>query len=199
MSKHLPARKTVPSQLPLPRMPKQEELLDPLQLLITRPQSAWPVLRQNEQTLKSLFEAPVLLLAAIPSVSGFVGNVLFGPVGFISGIGNCVAVYLLCLFFFLVATLLAQHSAQFFQGAISRDEAAKLVVYSVMPFFLCSIFLAIPPLKVGFIFGAYSLYLFYLGAKEMAAIPKGKQFTYCALNIVAWIFYVDLFSSALFR
>ena len=197
--------KNLPALFSLPGIPRKIEpihaadVIDPLKMLAINPDSAWIALRANPLTCQKLFEKYVVYLAAVPALSGYIGFCLVGNGNMVRGLGLAVLSYFFCLVFMYGATHWAKQSARLFQGRMTLDESAKLVVYSFMPFFLCSIFMAFPPLRTGCLLGICSLYLFFRGLPEMTGMPQGKQYTYCLVNIIAWILFVDFSTSLLFE
>ncbi len=75
------------------------------------------------------------------------------------------------------------------------DLARKLVVYSMTPMLLVSVITALFPfLYVVDIFGIYSFYLFWIGAKELLTFPENKEHSYIILTIVVNFFIFSFLS-----
>ena len=136
-------------------------------------------------------------LAAIPAVAGYIGYVVFGSASPLYGIAVAVSGYIICISLTYGATYLAERTVRMFDGQMTLDESAKLVVYSFMPVYLCGIFLALPPLRPFMVAGVWGLFLFWKGLPTMTHIPKRKQLTYFSINVVSWMVYVDLTSKLL--
>ncbi len=78
-----------------------------------------------------------------------------------------------------------------FDGEISFEKAAKLVVYSLVPFFVFGSALLLPGLSWLSLAGVASVFYFLSGVREMSQIPRMKQLTYGLLNVVVWILVAD--------
>ena len=75
------------------------------------------------------------------------------------------------------------------------DLARKLVVYSMTPMLLVSVITGLFPfLYVVDIFGIYSFYLFWVGAKELLTFPENKEQSYIILTIVVNFFIFSFLS-----
>lgn len=106
--------------------------------------------------------------------------------------------YLLNLVLVYLGAALAEHSASFLGQKIEFNLAGKLVVYSLMPYFLCSIFLIHPKLVAFSLCGAYSFFLFFRGCQVLTPFKGDSMYLYCVLNVVPWIFVADHFIQSLF-
>lgn len=173
-------------------------LLDPILTILKNPRTCWQVFRSNGKSFQSVFEDYVFVLAAIPSICGFIGNGLLGHTGIIRALLLAITCYLLSVAFLYGAAYLAHKTAQMFDGAVSLDQSGKLVVYSMMPFFFAGSFLMIPPLALLSLLGAASIYLFVTGIEVMTDIAKEKRLTYGMINVVAWLVGADLLLSNIF-
>lgn len=190
-------------QLPALPSPKRAQLnpaalRKPLVSLVTNPDGTWLAIRDESVSAVALFERYIFLLAAIPAVSGTFGFTAFGYVSIPAGIGYGIVGYILCLAFLYGATYLAHLVAPMFDGSLSLDNSAKLIVYSFMPFFVSGLFLACPPLSFLSLAGLYAIILFFRGVPVLSGVPLPKQFTFFTLNAVCWILYAELMRWSLF-
>ena len=151
------------------------------------PDLAWKRVLANSEKWPALFERYVFFLAAVPVVSRFFGQVLFAGAPIINSLMFAIIGYLCSLGFLFAATFIAHRSVAIFDGKLSMDDAAKLVVYSFVPFFVSGIFFLLPPLSILTVVGFYSFYLFYTGIQSVAGIPKQKLMAYFMMNVVSWM------------
>ncbi|MFN8392709.1 MAG: Yip1 family protein [Bdellovibrionota bacterium] len=170
----------------------------PLRAMILQPKSCWSAFRRDPTKFHQLFERQVFLLAALPPVFAGIGYSVFGDMAVSTVLLRAVAGYFASILFIYLAALFAHKTAEMFAGRDDIDISGKLVIYSLMPFYVASIFLVHPTLAPLCLFGAFGAYQFTQGASAMTNVPPGKIPIYCCVNIVAWIFVLDRLTSALF-
>lgn len=173
-------------------------LIAPATKMVLSPGSTWLAVREEQATFAEIYARYVFLLALIPPLSGFIGACYFGT--FPAGEGALMAglCYLLNLVMVYLAAVMAQHSATFLHGKIDLNVAGKLVVYSMMPYFLCGIFLIHPKFAPFALCGAYSFFLFFRGCEVLTPFRGDERYLYCVLNVVPWILVADHLVQSLF-
>ena len=174
------------------------ELRGPMAALVSRSDSAWLKIRDEPLSATVIFERYVFLLAAIGPLSGAIGFTVTGRLSVIEGLFYGLSGYGLILLFFFGATYLAHHLAPVFGGELSLDRAAKLIVYSFMPFFISLGFFLFPPICFLSLVGTYGIVLFCRGIPVLSSVPYGKQTFYFVVNAVAWIFFVEMMRCSVF-
>ncbi len=167
------------------------DLIAPLTKMVIAPRRTFLEVRDDRQTFAEVYFRYVFLLALIPPVSGFIGFCVFAthPMG--DGALMAGLAYLVNLVWVYLAAVLAQHSATFLNSKIDFNLAGKLVVYSMMPYFVCGIFLIHPKFVAFAFFGAYSFFLFLRGCEVLTPLKGDERYLYCLLNVVPWIFIAD--------
>jgi len=176
--------------------------------ILLQPNTEWPVIKQERTELQNLFLKYVVVLAVIPAIAGFIANAFVGTLsaGRVSvgnAFGAAVVGYVLSLILVFVVSLIADSLAPTFGGRKKRNEAFKLVAYSMTASWVAGAFAFIPVLGwlISLLGGLYALYLFYLGAPVMMRIPEGKTMGYTAATVAAAIvvgFIMGMITVALF-
>ncbi len=188
-------RKLTYSSLPVvgslrPKMDPRQ-LSYPVSQLLFSPNACWEKFRCDQRSAQRLFEDYVFTLALIPALSGFISCAFFGRTGIAFAFALALTGYAASIGFLLGAVFVAQRTAWLMGDSMSINTAAKLIIYSFMPFFLAGIFLIHPQMAFLSISGVCSLYLFFHGVRELTRLNPAQLLTYCALNIVVWIVVCD--------
>jgi len=166
------------------------------QSILLRPKEEWVKIKAEPTTPAGLFTSYVMILAAIPAVFQFLGNVLVGqrlplvgafrwPIG--RALGYAVVSYALALVGVYVFALVIDALAPTFSSAKNLTSALKLSAYSMTPGWVAGVFYVIPGLwALGLVASLYGLYVLYLGFDTpMMETPKPKIAGYMVLSIVA--------------
>jgi hypothetical protein len=155
--------------------------------LMTNPARTWRIIRDEPDHGRDLVLRYVLLLALIPTVFGFLGNLLFGE-GFSYAL--VYAVLLLGVFVGSVFSLgmLVNSMAPSFGTARNEDAAFKLVAYVSTPVWIAGFLTLVPQLSLlamlaGF---GYSAYLFLTGCQVLMNAPQEKSLRFAAVSIGTW-------------
>lgn len=179
-----------------PRM-QPAALAAPLRAMSRGPQEAWHEFTAAGQNTQGLFENYVFFLAALPPAAAFIGQAIFGNADVFSTLVYALLGYVLSICYVYAFSILASKTATMFEGNMSVDNAAKLIVYSFMPFFIAGIFFVHPSVSMFSLIGAYGFALLYFGIKALSGVPAQKVGTYYMVNVVAWIVAIDLTVSAI--
>lgn len=159
--------------------------------ILRPPDQIWSELVHDKRSFLQVYGEYFFVLSAIPPVSGFIGYALVGDAPPLEAAAVALGGYVSCLIFVFLACLWAQGSATLSGGGVSLDLSAKLVMYSLIPFFFTGLFLLHPGLAPFSLFGVYSVFLFFRGVETMTRIPPEKQIFYCILNVLVWIFFIE--------
>jgi hypothetical protein len=155
--------------------------------LMTNPRKTWDTIRKEPDQGKELILGYVFLLALIPTVFGFVGNLLFGE-GFLYSLVYAILLLGVFLGSLFVLGLLVNAMAPSF-GTIRNENAAfKLVAYVSTPVWVAGFLTLIPQLTMlamlaGF---GYAGYLFYLGCQALMETPEEKALKFSIASVVTW-------------
>ncbi|MBN2266042.1 MAG: YIP1 family protein [Candidatus Aminicenantes bacterium] len=172
------------------------DIVNRVQSIILKPKEEWVKIKAEPDTVAGIFTSYVMILAAIPSVFQFLGNVLVGTrlplVGtfrwpFGRALGYALASYVFALIAVYVFALIVNELAPTFSSAKNMTNAVKLAAYSMTPGWVAGVLYIIPGLWVlGLVASLYGLYILYLGfSTPMMETPKDKIPGYMVLSILA--------------
>src|SRR5262249_55979189 len=134
-----------------------------------------------------LFKNYVAILAAIPAVCGFIGNVISG-VPFVRALLGAIVGYLLAFVTVYIVALIVDFLAPTFNAQKSMDNALKLTTYSYSASWVGGIFLLIPSLRIlAMLAGLYGLYLLWLGLPPLMKAPEDKSIVYAIAIVICAI------------
>jgi len=170
-------------------------LVERARAILVSPKDEWPKIAGEGNSTRDIFMGYVVPLAAIGPVAALVGGQLFGfgVLGFsyqpslIGGLTMAVTSYVLALVSIFLVSWIASFLADKFGGKVDFARAFKLCAYSFTAAWVVAIFQLIPSLSILALLGLYSLYLFYLGATPMMAVPQEKAAIYTAVTVVVAI------------
>jgi hypothetical protein len=171
-------------------------LVERARKLIVQPSQEWIAIDAEAHTVQDLYTRYVMILAAIPAVSMFIGLSLIGvgvfgatyrmPIA--AGVANLVVGYVLSLGSVYVFALIIDALAPAFGGRKNFMQALKVAAFTPTAAWLCGIFHVIPSLSIiGTLLSLYSLYLLYLGLPVLMKAPEDRAIPYTAVAIIAAI------------
>jgi hypothetical protein len=174
---------------------RRTALVDRAKNILLKPKEEWLAIDAERGDIAGIFMSYVVPLAAIPTIAGLIGRLVFGISLFgityrpsiASAIGTAVVQYALALAGTFVLALIIDALAPTFGGTKDRVQAYKIAAYSSTAAWLAGIFAIIPALAILGIVGLYSLYLLYLGLPLLMRAPADKAAGYAITTIVAAI------------
>ena len=158
--------------------------------LFSNPQQEWESIRDEPCTVTMCYLRHVLILAAIPAVSAFIGAVQVGwSVGHetirltsTSALPIAVAFYLAMLAAVYVVGRLIHWMSQTFGAQTTLAQSIVLVTYTGTPLFLVGIVALYPMPWLNMLFGIvallYTVYLLYTGVPVVMKITKEQGFLF---------------------
>ena len=172
--------------------------------LFTNPRKEWEAIRDDECTIGKCYAAHVLILAAIPPISGFIGTTQFGwqigagdPVMLdMQKAGLFAALYYLAM---LVGVFsmgwMIQWMADTYGAKPMLSQSVVLAAYTATPLFLIGLMELYPILWLNMVLGipalAYAVYLLYTGVPIMMGISEERGFLFSsavlAVGLVAFV------------
>jgi len=181
------------------------DIVQRVQSIILKPKEEWVKIKAEPSTVADLFTSYAVILAAIPAVAQFLGNILVGRRLPVVGLyrwsigrafGNAVLSYVFALATVYLFALIINELAPNFGSAKNMTSALKLSVYSMTPGWVAGILYIIPGLWIlGILAGLYGLYVLYLGFDTpMMETPKDKVMSYMGVSIVVVIVLYVVFS-----
>jgi hypothetical protein len=166
-----------------------------IRLIILKPKEEWRRIKEEPASIGGLFGSYAAVLAAVPPVFEFIGNVFIGERipfygsyrhGVGEALGRAALTYVFSLgtafLFALAIDLLAPN----FASKRSLANALKLAVYSMTPVWLAGILSLVPSLGIlSLVAGLYGLYILFLGFEtSMMDTPKEKVAPYFGISLV---------------
>lgn len=159
--------------------------------LFSHPQQEWESIRDEPCTVTMCYVRHVLILAAVPAISAYIGAVQVGwSVGAeettkltaSSALPIAVAFYLAMLAAVYVVGRLIHWMSQTFGAHTTLAQSVVLVTYTGTPLFLVGIVALYPMPWVNMLFGIvallYTVYLLYTGVPVVMKITKEQGFLF---------------------
>jgi hypothetical protein len=173
----------------------QIELKHRVQGILLSPREEWIKIKEEFLPLSRLFSSYVLILAALPPVTGFLANLLYG--GFrkpYSGWSWNVAgknflfsiiIYIISLIIVYVIGKIINVLAPIFSSRRSNLNSLKLTVYSMTPYWVSGILYLVP--RTGWVLrnlvALYGIYILYSGfAASLMDTPREKVLKYLIVS-----------------
>jgi len=148
--------------------------------ILTNPRAEWLAIAAEPDDVTAIYRNYIVILAAIPAISIFLGLTifgvpLFGRYGISAALGAAVAMYISSLVTPIVAALVLEKLAPRFQSSGSTAQALKLVAYASTPVWVAGVLhvlLLLAPLAM--IATLYSIYLLYMGMPVLMKTPHDR-------------------------
>jgi hypothetical protein len=148
--------------------------------ILTNPRAEWLAIAVEPDDVAAIYRNYIVILAAIPAISIFLGLTifgvpLFGRYGISTSLGAAVAMYISSLVTPFIAAVVLTKLATRFESSGGTARALKLVAYastSVWVAGVCYLLLLLAPLAM--IATLYSIYLIYLGMPVLMKTPPDK-------------------------
>jgi hypothetical protein len=158
--------------------------------LLTRPRFEWPVIEDEYATTETLFRNYAVLLAAIGPIAGLLGGIAFGDDKSLLGmlVGGALG-YVASLVVTFIMGYVIDALASSFGGTPNRLQAMKVAVYSTTASWIAGIGGLIPVLGglIGLIGFGFSVFLLFLGLRQLMKAPQDKIVLYTVVTVIALI------------
>lgn len=164
--------------------------------IITKPVDEWKVIKEEQMTVVDMYTKYAIILAAIPAIAGLIGNMAVGRsfmghtirVPFSNSFMWTIFTYILTLGGVYVMGLIIDLLASTFGAEKNFVASLKVALFSYTAAWVAGIFYLIPALSIlAMIGGLYSLYLLYIGIKEVKNPPAEKAMGYFVTVIIVQI------------
>jgi len=181
------------------------DIVQRVQSILLKPKEEWVKIKAEPTTIAEIFTSYVMILAAIPAVFQFLGNVLVGRrlplVGVFRwsigrALGSAILTYVLALAAVYIFALVVNELAPTFSSTKNMASALKLAAYSMTPGWVAGVLYIIPGLWwLGLLASLYGLYILYLGFDTpMMETPKDKIGGYMILSVVVVVVLYVVFN-----
>jgi hypothetical protein len=159
--------------------------------LFTNPKREWVAIRDDECTIGKCYAVHVLILAAIPAISGFIGTTQFGwqigagdPIKLALDSAAIIAVlyYLAMIVGVYSIGWMIHWMGETYGADAALSQCVVLAAYTATPLFLIGIMELYPVLWLNMVLGipalAYTVYLLYTGVPIMMGISEERGFLF---------------------
>jgi hypothetical protein len=161
------------------------KLVERAKAILLTPRTEWSVIEQERGGLFHLFIHYVAILAAIPEVAHFIGQLLIiGHTPIVSNLLRAAIAYVVTFAMVYLIACVIDVLAPKFGGKKNFPNAVKLSVYSHTPLWLAGIFLLIPGLNFLLILGVYGFYLLWIGLPLLMGVPQYQALRYAVIVTV---------------
>ncbi|MFV0887861.1 Yip1 family protein [Metapseudomonas otitidis] len=159
--------------------------------LFTHPDQEWQDIRGEEESISHMYLTHILILAAIPAVSAYIGTT---QVGWVIGKGDAVLLtpasalqmtvlsYLAMLVGVAVMGAFIHWMARTYDASPSLTECIVFAAYTATPLFIGGLAALYPHLWLGMVIGTaaicYTVYLLYVGIPTFMNIPQDEGFLF---------------------
>ncbi|MBN2009843.1 YIP1 family protein [candidate division KSB1 bacterium] len=164
-----------------------EQILERVQGILLHPEETWDSVRLEKTSARHLFEQYVIVLAAVPSIAGFLGSLFTGE-NFFKALFWGLFYYGFLLASIWLAVLVLSHVSRNFHAPHDQDKLFRLVAYSSTAFYLAGVFFLIPPLYWLAIVGLYGFYVFNVGIDNLLDVPAEEKWTFKILAMFVLAF-----------
>src|SRR5262245_8249876 len=168
------------------RAPLQQRVVG----ILSNPQSEWPAIAVESETIQGLYSRYIIPLAAIGAVAFFLrfpglGTLMLALVGYVVQL----AVPIIC------AVLIAWLGPRF-RSSGDNIQALKMVAYASTPAWLAAVARLVPFLYpvVALAAGLYAIYLFYLGLTSVMKTPDDQRVPFMLVSAILMIVVFTVFS-----
>jgi len=172
--------------------------------IFVNPKVEWEKIRDEQCSIGACFFSYVLLLAAIPPVSGYIGTTVFGwEIGAREAVKlSTDSALLIAIIFYLVMLVgvftmgaMIHWMGQTYGAVQPLSRCITLAAFTATPLFLVGFVELLPILWLNFVVGlpalAYSVYLLYTGVPVMMEVSQDRGFLFSsavlAVGLVALV------------
>ena len=173
-----------------------KKLIGRVQKILLNPKEFWLSQKSKKTTRIKLITSFFMPFLGVIALAVFLGE-FFGSAHFFMGYAIMKAIRKIVLLsvLYLIVVYATNELLKAFGGQKNIQISERVVVYSMTPFLLISIFTGLfPYFYVLDVLGLYSFYLYWIGAKEMFDVPEQNFSSYIILNIVIGFFTLEILS-----
>ncbi len=160
--------------------------------VITKPNDEFQAIKGEKMTIADMYVKYAIFLAAIPAIARFIGLLLlpFGTRLFGRFLIGSILLYVLSLGGLYVLAFIIDTLAPNFGGKKDINSSLKIAVFSYTAAWIGGILYIIPSQPfwiLAGLAGIYTLYLLYVGMKNLKEVPQDKMVGYYVVTIIAAI------------
>jgi hypothetical protein len=164
--------------------------------ILIKPKEEWENISKENLTQKEIFLKYSCLLALIPAISriielsivgistNYFGLIFNKKYDIINSVLYAVSGYFLSLLCIYLAAKVSCIMAKFFNANLDFLNSLKVITFSLVPFWLSSIFVVYQPLNYLLILSLYGSFLMFWGLKIVMHVPQKNVFTFLMVNLI---------------
>lgn len=166
-----------------------------VQEVVLRPKDFWEKRKRQEEGQPGLLGGYLLPILGIVAIAVFLGEFFRSSHFIVFAILKALREVLLFVLQYFIAVFFTNELMKTFGGEKNIAIARKLIAYSLTPFLVVSIITGLFQfLYVIDVLGIYSFYIFWVGGKELLALPQEKRDSYLLITIVVNFFIFSFLS-----
>ncbi len=170
-------------------------LIDRAKNILLSPQTEWPKIDGETNTVGGLFTGYAMILAILPAIGSVISSVAISGALGVPGLGmgfvlvSAVVSYVISLGVMYLMGIIANALSPSFDGQKDQLAAMKTVVYSGTPIWVAGLLSWIPILGWLLALAAfgYAGYQIYLGSQATSKVPQDKAVGFTIVLILIWI------------
>lgn len=165
--------------------------------MIMQPKAEWPKVAAEPGDVKGILIKYALPLIAIGPICSFIGGQLFGYNAMVVmfrpslsfSLTIAITSFVQSIIALFIVSLIANFLSPKFGGKDDFGSAFKLIAYSMTAAWVAGVFGIIPMLGgiAAIAGGIYSIYVLFLGATPIMAVPQDKAGGYIAVTVLVAI------------
>ena len=180
-----------------------KKLIDRIKEIALKPKEAWPAIKAEDQSIKSLYFNYLIVCILFTSVMSFISNSIIGHsipyfgyyrVPLISGLLQLIIFFCFGLAMAYGTSLLINFISKqkYFSCEISVLDSLKILTFTYLLGTISSALGVLPGIGIllSTLVGFYSIYVFYLGVKEFSNSDKSIQLTIAVFISLAIIIFI---------
>lgn len=179
--------------------------------MIMQPKAEWPKVAAEPGDVKGILIKYALPLIAIGPICSFIGGQVFGYNAMVVmfrpslsfSLTIAITSFVQSIIALFIVSLIANFLSPKFGGKDDFGSAFKLIAYSMTAAWVAGVFGIIPMLGgiAAIAGGIYSIYVLFLGATPVMAVPQDKAGGYIAVTVLVAIvvsIVLNMIAAALF-
>jgi hypothetical protein len=158
--------------------------------ILSNPQTEWPAIAVESDTIQGLYTHYIIPLAAIGAVTLFLR---FPGIGMLT---VALVQYIVQLAVPIICAVLIAWLAPRFKSSGDNVQALKMVAYASTPAWVGAVARLVPFLYplVALVAGLYAIYLFYLGLTSVMKTPDDQRVPFMLISAILVIVVFTAFS-----
>jgi|GEM_PF-6385713 hypothetical protein len=156
------------------------KIMTKIYCLLTSPEKSWQEIKAEEREIFELLKSAAIPFVILPVLVSFIRSVqsrfYYLSLKYIFDLFlSCLTNYIILLAALLFAAWIVSLLANYFGAKGDLKAACKVVIYSMIPVWLVSVFQLFPQTRILSLLGLYSTYLLFSSLPIVLETPPDKQ------------------------